>query len=131
LHKNIQILFTHVKTKSQSNSKTMATKAKESPQVEKARKKLEQQLKASEKCTNAEALNKMDRLIQEQLKRQKSNRISLKKKQIASFGDTKHSAKVKSHFILKLIKKIENDKKQVPTSPLEGRITAISNKNYD
>ena len=106
----------------------IATKAKESLQVQKARRKLEQQLQATEKRTNSEALNKMDRLIQEQLRRQKSNRVNLKKRQIASFDENRHPAQVRSHFILNLIKKIEGEK-QTPISILEGRITSLSNKD--
>lgn len=103
----------------------MSTKAKESAQIQKARKKIERNLQTADKQVNPEALNKMGRLIQEQLKRHKADRISLKKRQIIAFDENQHSAAVKSHFILNLIKTIKHAKAPKKTD-LEGRITSVS-----
>jgi len=103
----------------------MSIKAKESAQIEKARKKIERKLQSAEKRVNPEALNKMGRLIQEQLKRHQADRVSLKKRHIIAFDENKHSAAVKSQFILNLMGSIKQEKSS-KEHDLEGRITPVS-----
>lgn len=99
----------------------MSTKAKDSPQIQKARKKIKEQLKLSEKRMNTQALLAMSLLIKEQLKRQKTSQINFKKREIKQVGSHPVYAKTQSKFILKLmnqIKEAENKQK----IELEGRI---------
>lgn len=103
----------------------MATKAKESAQIEKARKKIERKLQSAEKQFNPDALNKMGRLIQEQLKRHQVERVNLKKRNIIAFDENQHPAAVKSQFILNLMGTIKQEKKN-KESDLEGRITSVA-----
>lgn len=107
----------------------MVVKAKDSKQIQKVRKKLQRQLQAAERLSNDEALDRMTLLIQEQLHRQQSVRINLKNRQIATFDENQHPEQVKSHFILKLIKKIKTEKP--PSKYLKGRITPLSHKNHE
>jgi len=99
----------------------MTSKAKESAQVQKARKKIELQLQKAEKKMNPEALSAMSRLIKEQLLRQQPGRIDLKKRQITSLNKNAHYAKTESKFIDKLIRQIKNDQFS-GEKYLEGRI---------
>lgn len=103
----------------------MTTKAKESRQVEKARKKIERQLLAAEKRTNAETLKAMSLIIKKQLARHQSERINLSKRQITTFDENRHPAKTESKFVTKLLKQLKNERSQDKDSPLEGRITSI------
>lgn len=106
----------------------MPAKAKESPQIQKARKKIKQQLKAAEKRMNAEALQTMSRLIKEQLSRQKSGRIDLKDRQITTFDENQHPAKTESKFVLNLIHQIKDGKINTEND-LEGRITPLADND--
>ena len=106
----------------------MPPKAKESPQIKRARQKLKEQIKTAEKKMNAEALSIMSRLIKEQLSRQKSGRINLKKHRITSLEENKNVAKTESKFVLKLLNQIKNENIS-PENTLEGRIKIFPDKN--
>jgi len=109
-----------------SSKANMVPKAKESVQIQKARKKIEEQLKKAEKKMNPEALSTMSRLIKEQLHRQQPGRIDLKKRQVTTVGDLKNKgSKAESKFITKFMHQIKHD--QFPQEKdLEGRIRTIS-----
>jgi hypothetical protein len=85
----------------------MAKKAQESAQIERARKKIEKQLLASEKQFNAESLRRMRELIENQLKRQSPTRVSLKTRQIVLFDENQHPAQTESRFVKHLLDKIK------------------------
>lgn len=104
----------------------MTTKAKESRQVEKARDKIKKQLLAAEKRTNADTLKAMSLIIQKQLERHKTERISLKKRQITTFDENRHPARTESKFVTKLLDQLKNEPTKTD-SDLEGRITPIQN----
>ena len=104
----------------------MAKKAKESSQIEKARKKIEKNLMAEEKQINKEALNRMRLLIETQLRRQSVNRISLKKRQIVLFDENRHPAKTESKFIVRLLEEIK--KGRPIKQKLKGRIKSINQR---
>lgn len=102
----------------------MASKAAESLQVQKARKKLEQKFAQEEKRVNQAAIDQMKKTIQLWISRHQSDRIKLKKKTIELFDENRHSAKTKSKFIAHLAHKLE--KGPAPAKPLKtlkGRIT--------
>lgn len=102
-------------------------KAKESRQIQKARKKIKKQLAEAEKRINPEALKSMSRLIQRQIARHSSERINLKKRQITLFDENQHSAKTESRFVSSLLRHIKEEQVPPPSqSQLEGRITSIS-----
>lgn len=108
----------------------MSSKAKESAQIEKARKKIEKKLQTAETRVNPEALSKMSRLIQEQLKRHKADRINLKKRHIIAFDENQHPAAVRSQFILNLMNTIRQEKPK-KNYELEGRITPVSDTAHN
>lgn len=101
----------------------MTAKAKESIQIEKARKKIKQQLQKADQKINPEALQATSRLIREQLQRKKAGRIDLKNRQIISFDENKHPAKTESKFVIKLIQQIKQGNNK---NDLEGRIKPLS-----
>lgn len=99
-------------------------KAKESTQVHKARKKIQQQLDAAEKKLNPDALQAMRRIIQKQIARHQSERINLKDRTIKLFDENQHPAKTESRFISKLLHELQN-KSEPADNDLEGRIKPI------
>jgi hypothetical protein len=105
----------------------MSTKAKESSQIQKARKKIEKQLQAADRKINPDALNKMSQLIKQQLSRQKPHRINLKKRHITS-TDEKEPAKAESKFVLRLMNQLKHE--HTPSEKdLEGRIKPLPDLN--
>jgi hypothetical protein len=106
----------------------MAIKAKESPQVQKARNKIKQQLAEADNRTNAEALKKMTLLIQRQILRHTPDRINLKTKQVSHlplFDENKHPAKTESKFVHHLLKELQHPQKSKRKNNLEGRIKSV------
>lgn len=101
----------------------MAVKAKESPQVQKARRKIKRQLKAAERKMNPETLKAMSQLIKQQLARHQSERINLRKREFTIFDENQHPAKTESKFIMKLLHDLEHGEGQLEDNHLEGRIT--------
>lgn len=106
----------------------MTTKAKESIQVQRARKKIEQQISKSEKMTSPESLDSMRKMIQRQISRHSKERINLKNRDIVLFDENKHPAKTESKFVHSLLNQLQHPKKS--KSPLGGRITSM-NEEYD
>lgn len=102
----------------------MVVKAKESPQVQKARKKIKQQLAAAEKRINDEALKEMRLLIQRQIARHHAERVDLKTKVVTLFDENKHPAQTESKFVNRLLKDLKHPPKSKKKSELEGRITS-------
>lgn len=106
----------------------MAIKAKESPQVQKARQKIKQQLADADKRINPESLKEMTLLIQRQILRHTPDRVSLKTKQVSRqplFDENKHSAKIESKFVRHLLKELQHPKKGKRKSDLEGRVKSV------
>lgn len=107
----------------------MATKAKESLHILKARNKIKQQLANADKRINSEALEKMALLIQRQILRHKADRIDLKTKQVTHlplFDENKHPAKTQSKFVHRLLKELQHPKKNKRKNNLEGRIKSVN-----
>lgn len=103
----------------------MPVKAKESLQIQKARKKIKEQLKSADEKMNPQALSGMSRLIKEQLNRQKPGRINLKKHQITSLEENPRFAKTQSKFIIKLIDEIKLGR-IYPKNYFKGRVKSLS-----
>jgi|EndMetStandDraft_5_1072996.scaffolds.fasta_scaffold533107_1 hypothetical protein len=101
--------------------KSTTAKAKESPQVIKARRKLEKQIANEHKRINDQALEKMAKMIENWLTRHKEERIPLKDKTIEQFDKNKHPAGIKSKFILEMLNQLKQE--GTHTKPLDGRIT--------
>lgn len=106
----------------------MANKAKDSPQVQKARKKIKQQLDKADKRINAEALSEMSRLIQRQMQRKATDRVNLKSKTVTFFDENRHPAKTESKFVRRLLKQLQHQTAPKQKTNLEGRISSISNR---
>ena len=107
----------------------MTTKAKESQHIQKARKKIEEQLKSAEKKMNPEALSAMSRLIKEQINRQQPGRINLKQRQVTSIDKDDRYAKTESKFVHKMISQIKQ-KQLKPENNLEGRIKSLPENHF-
>lgn len=107
----------------------MNSKAKESVQIERARKKIKQQLTSAEKRINTEALEEMSKLIQRQLQRHAKDRISLKDKTVTLFDENQHSAQTESKFVNRLLKQIKQKfDKANHQKKLRGRISVEYSK---
>lgn len=104
----------------------MAIKAKESPQVLKARRKLKKQMAEENKRITANALREMAKNIAHWLARHQKERIPLKDKTITLFDSNRHSARTQSKFINHLLQGLKQDKEQTEPKPLGGRITQSS-----
>ncbi|MFQ5729023.1 MAG: hypothetical protein ACE5GN_01510 [Waddliaceae bacterium] len=101
----------------------MGIKAKESRQVQKARKKLEKQLEAEHKLVNKKALDQMKKAIQIWIKRHKEDRIALLERPIELFDENRHSVQTKSKFVSHLIEKLRKEaNKTLSFKRLIGRI---------
>lgn len=102
----------------------MVTRAKESRQVQKARRKLKHQIAEENKHMTPKALQKMRRVIEYWISRHYQDRVTLKNKEISVFDENKHPAKIHSKFITNLMKNIKQlAPEQVPLGPLTGRIS--------
>lgn len=103
----------------------MGTKAKESQQVEKARKKLQRKIARENRFMTEESLAQMARLIERQLIRHAGERIDLKSKEIQLFDENRHPALVKSRFVAHLLRdlKTEATSPSKPKKTLKGRIS--------
>ena len=101
----------------------MATKAEESYQVQKARKKLAKQLEEENKLVNEKAIAQMKKAMQIWIQRHKNERIKLHER-LELFDENRHSAKSRSKFVAQLMKKLQKvPVKPKPIKPLVGRIT--------
>lgn len=102
----------------------MGVRAKESHQVEKARRKLQKKFAKEEGRMTHEALRQMALLIEQQLARHAAERIDLKSKEIALFDANRHPAAVKSKFVSHLLSSLKAETKQPQSvKQLKGRIT--------
>lgn len=97
--------------------------AAESRQVQKARRKLEEQLIEERKKVTPETLAKMVKEIQHYIQRHVGDRETLKAKEITLFDENRHAAKVLNPYILALRTQIEAGKISAATArPLRGRV---------
>lgn len=102
----------------------MVARAKESAQVEKARRRLQKKFAKEEKRMTSEALRQMAFVIEGQLARHASERIDLKSKEIELFDANRHPAAVKSRFVSQLLNDLKTGGKAEETAKLKGRIKA-------
>ncbi len=100
----------------------MATKAEESYQVQKARRKLAKQLEEENKLINEKAIAQMKKAMQIWIQRHKNERIKLHER-LELFDENRHSVQTKSKFVAQLMKKLQKPEKPKPLKPLVGRIT--------
>ncbi len=100
-------------------------KAKESPQILKARQKLQKHLAAADKHVNPDAIKAMKRLIERQLTRKQPDRIDLKAKNVTLFDENKHPAKSQSKFVSGLLRQLKHPSPKKKPKQLEGRVKAI------
>ncbi len=102
----------------------MAVKAKESPQVAKARRKLKKKIISESKQFNPDSLQKMSRMIEYWIARHKGERINLKDKSIKLFDENRHSAMTKNKFTKNLINTLKQGSHPTkPSKSLGGRIS--------
>jgi|688.fasta_scaffold25629_9 hypothetical protein len=93
--------------------------ANESPQILKARRKLQKQIDAENSKITAHALQRMAKTIEFWLDRHKRERVKLKDKSITLFDENRHPAKTQSKFVNHLLKNLQQE---ITPKPLEGRI---------
>lgn len=84
-------------------------KAKESNQVKKYRKKLEESIIEEKKLINPEAIKKMKDSIHQWINKHADERIDLKLKDIELFDENRHPAAPKSKFINHLLSELKQD----------------------
>jgi Holliday junction resolvase-like predicted endonuclease len=100
----------------------MVTKAKESPLIIKARKKLKQNINAENKQITPQALEKIRKTIHHWISRHGSERVTLKSK-VTVFDENQHSAKPQNRFVMHLLKNLESPMpKKSGSKNLAGRI---------
>lgn len=101
----------------------MATKARDSRQVEKARKKLRAQIETEQKKVNEKTINQMKQAMQIWLKRHKQERIKLADLPIEVFDENRHSAKTQSKFVVHLMSRLKHEAVRPKSlKPLKGRL---------
>lgn len=98
----------------------MGSKAKESYQIQKARKKLARQFEAEDQLINEKALGQMKQAIQIWIGRHQSERVPLKDLAIELFDENKHSAQVQSRFVKEMLTRLKKPSKKL--KELAGRI---------
>jgi len=97
---------------------------KESPQVQRARKKLEEEFNNQEKQINPDALNKMRRVIQQWINRHAPERVKLEDKTFSLFDENKHSEVAHNSYVIhKLAALRKQGNKSTTTSDLKKRIS--------
>lgn len=94
-------------------------RAEESPQICKARKKLEDQIKSKDKKLTYQALDRIRKSMHRWIDRYAMDRVNLRGKSIALFDENQHPAKIENKFI---INKLKNLKMRSKDSTLAGRI---------
>lgn len=101
----------------------MATKAKESEQIVKARKKIEKRLAKENKQISPKNLKVMSEQIKNYITRHQQERINLKDRSIILFDENHHPAKTENRYVINLLVKL---KKETPAArKLKGRIEPL------
>lgn len=102
----------------------MASKARESKQVEKVRNKLKEQMSIADKQVTQEALLKARHEIEAWINRHSSERLNLKDKSFRLFDENKHPAKAKSSYVKHLLQFLKAHEGE-PKKSLMGRIKPL------
>lgn len=103
----------------------MVAKAKESKQVEKARRKLKMQIQEEHQLVTETALREVSQDIKNWISRHAQDRIKLKQKEISLFDENQHPAKVHSRYVKHLLHDLALPVPPREENNLEGRITKI------
>lgn len=101
----------------------MMTKAKESKQIEKARKKLKLQIQEEHKLATDAALQKVSQDIKNWISRHSQERVALKQKDISLFDENRHPAKIHSRYVKHLLQELAQPIPPKTENSLDGRIT--------
>lgn len=88
------------------------TKAKESQEIKKLRKKLEKQISKEKPLFNPEKLAQIKNSIHKWIERHSKERIDLKEKTIKLFDENQHPAKTQSKFVHQLFQQLEEQAKK-------------------
>lgn len=103
----------------------MLTKAEESYQVQKARRKLAKQFEAENKLINEKTIGQMKKAMQIWIQRHDHERIKLHER-LELFDENRHPQS-NSKFVAQMIKKIQKGPSKLTRGrPLAGRITSGS-----
>lgn len=109
----------------------MESKAKESAQVKKYRRKLKKQMESENAQMNEAALRKVKETIQQWIARHQSERINLRDKTISLFDENRHSAQTESRFVQDLFNRIRHGARPKEEITLEGRVSEESPEKED
>ena len=102
----------------------MGTKAEESPHIKRVREKVKSHIEEENKQITPKALQDTHETIRRWLQRHKSERKNLKGKNIETFDENRHTAKISSHYVLHLQQMLELGlTKTYPKKSLTGRIS--------
>lgn len=104
-----------------THSKFMDKETKESPHVEKVRRKLKKKMAAESGQMTPEALAKMSSLIERQLMRHAPERIDLKTKEFQLFDKNRHPAAIKSKFVAHLLRDLKSASRRQDLKKMKGR----------
>lgn len=102
----------------------MMLKAKESRQVQKARRKLQHQIQEEHKLVTANALNKVSEEIKTWIYRHAKDRVKLKDKDIRMFDENQHSEKTHSRYVQHLLDQLSHSPSTSVENNLSGRVLA-------
>ena len=107
----------------------MSKKAQESRSIQKARKKLEEQLGEERKLFNPEKLREISEQIYRWIDRHSGERVSLKEKNIQLFDENQHPVHTASTFILGLRQDLTGEEPQdEEANSLRGRIVSTADE---
>ena len=103
----------------------MTSNAKESKQVEKARKKLKLRIQKEHELATEAALQKVSTDIKNWISRHSQERIKLRQKGINLFDENRHPAKVHSHYVKHRLQELAKSIPPKTENSLDGRVTEI------
>lgn len=85
----------------------MVSKAKESKEIQKFRKKLKKQISAQKKQLNQEALIHVKQVMTKWIARHSDERVEMRKRRIVVFDENQHPAEITSPFVHELLNEIK------------------------
>ncbi|MEC7839312.1 MAG: hypothetical protein VX777_04655 [Chlamydiota bacterium] len=101
----------------------MATRAKESKQVNKVRKKLEKVLQEEHSHFNRKALDEVRENIHKWIARHEPERVSTEEKTFTLFDENRHPCEVKSNYVKNLMDNLMHESKEEEKASLLGRVS--------
>lgn len=96
------------------------SKAKDSAQVQKYRRKLEKQIAIEKSKINPEKLNEIKKSIHKWITRHSNERIDLKDKTVRLFDENEHPAQTQSKYVQHLLNQLQKQEKKT-SKPFDAK----------